>query len=121
MSTATEQLNLFEVRPDLSAPEIIAPVGKTTDWLGEKFDAFRVANPHVEVFIVEIARELKRRGFERIGMKMIFENLRWRYALATRGSKYKLNNNYTSHYARYVMRKHPDLDGFFETRERVSA
>jgi len=33
---------------------------------------------------------------------------------------WKLNNNYTSRYARLVMDECPDLDGFFNTRELQS-
>ena len=30
---------------------------------------------------------------------------------------FKLNNNFTAHYARLLMAQEPDLEGFFETRE----
>lgn len=85
--------------------------------LSQRFEAFARHNPNVEVSIVAVARELKRLGFDRCSMKLIFERLRWRYAIQTRGDPYKLNNSYTSFYARLVMSQHPDLDGFFRTRE----
>jgi hypothetical protein len=81
-----------------------------------RFEAFHRHNPHVYASIVEIALDLKSRGFQKGGMKMIFERLRWLYALRTRGDSYKLNNYYTAYYARLVMATVPSLAGFFEVR-----
>jgi hypothetical protein len=53
----------------------------------------------------------------RYGIKALFEVLRYEYSVQTQGDEFKLNNSYTSRYARMLMRQHADLDGFFETRE----
>ena len=82
------------------------------------FEAFHLANPHVYKSVVAVSLDLKERGFRKGGMKMVFERLRWLYAIQTVGEDYKLNNNYTAYYARLVMETVPDLDGFFETRLR---
>jgi hypothetical protein len=84
----------------------------------QRFEAFHRMNPHVYGHIVEIALDLKGRGFTKGGMKMVFERLRWLYAIQTVGEEYKLNNNYTAYYARLVMETVPSLDGFFVTRLR---
>lgn len=90
--------------------------------IAEQFALFHVANPHVYREIVRLARWLRtERGFQSIGMKAIFEQLRWSYRLKTKDSKWKLNNNYTAHYARLVMEQEPDLAGFFPTREHAPA
>ena len=102
----------------LSIPTIEETVYETGMKLPERFEAFAKANPHVQTVIVSIARELKRLGFDRCSMKLIFEQMRWRYALQTRGDSYKLNNSFTAFYARRVMAEAPDLAGFFATRER---
>lgn len=86
--------------------------------VGERFERFHESNPHVYVAIVSIARSLRDAGWPRCGMKMIFEQLRWRYAVKTRGEKWNFNNNFTAYYSRLVMEREPDLAGFFETRER---
>jgi len=83
---------------------------------GDRFSEFHAANPNVYIVIKRIALDLKRRGFRKAGMKAIFEQIRWRYALQTRGEAYELNNNYTSHYSRLLMQQEPGLAGFFETR-----
>ena len=83
-----------------------------------QFEAFHKLNPHVYRSVVAIALDLQKRGFRKGGMKMIFERLRWLYAIQTVGEDYKLNNNYTAYYARLVMETVPDLVGFFEVRLR---
>lgn len=82
----------------------------------QKFEAFHRRNPHVYKAIVQIALDLKARGFGRCSIWLIFNRLRWLYAIQTSGDEYRLNNNFTAYYARLVMATVPDLDGFFETR-----
>ena len=86
--------------------------------IAERFEQFHRMNPHVYTAIVEVALDLKKRGFRKGGMKMIFERLRWLYAIQTQGDVFLLNNSFTSCYARVVMETVPALDGFFETRLR---
>lgn len=84
----------------------------------EQFEAFHLANPQVYRLLVAHARELAARGRRRIGIKMLWEVLRWRYMLvADDPSGFKLNNNYTARYARLIAEQEPDLAGLFETRE----
>jgi hypothetical protein len=81
------------------------------------FAAFHEDNPEVYTLLCRMARWLKDdKGLQKCGMKMLFERLRWLYLIQTKGGKYKLNNNYTSHYARLLMEQEPDLVGFFEVR-----
>jgi hypothetical protein len=86
--------------------------------MAERFQSFHALNPEVYLAIVEIARDLKGLGFNRGGMKMIFERLRWLHAIDTKGDDFKLNNNFTAFYARLVMEMEADLAGFFEIREQ---
>jgi hypothetical protein len=86
--------------------------------LERRFVEFHGKNPEVYVQLVRLARILKARGHKRIGIAMLFEQLRWQYALKTTDlSGFKLNNNYRAYYARLIMEKNLDLVGFFETRE----
>lgn len=87
------------------------------------FEAFHEANPWVYRALVELARDMHDRGRGRVGMKMLFEVLRWQHALATvdPSSEFKLNNNYHSRYARLIMDNEPDLAGLFETRKLTAA
>ena len=95
--------------------------GKGTDDPGPieaAFWQFHRANPQVYNVLVLEARRLKRRGHSKAGIKMLFEVLRWQYMLRTHGDAdgFKLNNNYHALYARLIMHRCPDLDGFFELR-----
>jgi hypothetical protein len=85
--------------------------------LEQRFEAFHAANPHVYASLRRLALDAARRG-KQVGIKMLFEVLRWEATLATDdpASAYKLDNGYTSFYARRLMDNEPELAGFFETR-----
>jgi len=107
---APEKDEVFQVHP-VARPSNKGP-------LTSQFEEFHRQNPHIYQAIVRIALDLKGRGFSKCGMKMIFERLRWLYAIQTKGEDFKLNNNYTAYYARVVMAAEPQLQGFFQTRVR---
>lgn len=105
------QPSLFDQKAPTRLPQ---GVSIRTDFL-----RFHMENPHVYGEIVKLAREMKANNHERWGIKGIFEVLRWRYAIQTSGDEcFKLDNRYTSHFARLVMEQEPDLKDFFQTREQ---
>jgi len=88
--------------------------------LEKQFLAFHRDNPHVYDKLVELAFLLKERGHRKIGIAMLFEQLRWLHAMQTADmSGFKLNNNYRAFYARMIMDYNPKLDGFFEIRAQA--
>lgn len=92
-------------------------VGPRSGSIENDFLDFHAANPHVYDNLVRLARAWSaRRNARKVGMKMLFEVLRWEVAMKTTGDDFKLNNNYTSYYARLIMEQEPDLVGIFETR-----
>lgn len=104
-----------------AAPELVEVSIDRTLTLREQWQVFHDANPLVYAAIVSIARDLRARGFRRCGIALIYERLRWNWALQTRGDEYKLNANWRAHYAREIMRREPDLAGFFVTRRLRAA
>ena len=88
------------------------------DTIEEQFRAFHEANPHVFQLLRALALDYQRSGHSHCGMKMLYEVLRYRSGLYTRGDPYRLNNNYTALYARLLMETTRELVGFFELRER---
>ena len=83
----------------------------------EAFEQFHAAHPEVYEHICRFARQAKARGVKRWGIKAIFEVVRWHVKVNLgRDGDYKLNNNFTSHYARLIEEREPDLAGFFEKR-----
>ena len=87
--------------------------------LEQRFNAFHQANPHVYANLRCLALDAKRKG-RQVGIKMLYEVLRWQYAMQTTDdSDFKLNNSYTSFYARLLMEREPELQGYFETRTQT--
>jgi len=113
------QLGLFDPGPVYlhQTNEPVTLVTSEDATIQQRFEAFHAANPHVFDAIVRLAFKARSHGVQSYGMKGIFELLRWDYSLQTRGDVFKLNNIFTSRYARLVMDALPELDGFFETRE----
>ena len=81
-----------------------------------KFEAFHAANPEVYRSLVADALTLRHRGIKRWSINGLFEVLRWKKALETKGDEFRLNNNFRAYYARMMMDNEPILEGFFETR-----
>lgn len=86
----------------------------------EGFQQFHRDNPHVYTNLVNLTREGIAQGRERIGMKMLFEVLRWNTPLNTSGEDFKLNNNYTAFYARMIEARNPDCRGIFGMRRALA-
>lgn len=81
-----------------------------------RFERFHSKNLSVYTKLVGLAREVKARGRGHYGIEPLFARLRWHFEFETEGDSFKLNNNYTSRYARLIMENEPDLRGFFRTR-----
>ena len=91
------------------------PAGPRT--IDERFWDFHEENPEVFAELCKLALRAKRRGLPHYSMKGLFELVRWHVAMRTRGQEpFKLNNDFTSRYARLLMDAEPELKGFFETR-----
>lgn len=84
----------------------------------QRFEKFHQDNPAIYELIMRFTKEAQRRGFKNYSIKGIFERVRWHMNIETDSKdEFKLNNNYTSRYVRLIEQKHPELSGFFRTRE----
>ena len=83
----------------------------------ERFLKFHTENPDVYTQLVALARQAKAKGAKKIGIKMLWEVLRWNRFMASSDGKFKLNNSYHSRYARLIITSEPEFQGFFELRE----
>lgn len=107
----------FHDRPRASITIIDGHVGPSRgNTLESDFINFHNDNPIVYLDLLGLAMELSRHGHRKIGMKMLFEVLRWRSMLRTTGDRFKLNNNYTAYYARLIEHRVPEMRGVFDTR-----
>lgn len=94
------------------------PPGFFEQGTAANFRKFHVENPHILKAIIKRALILKRRGHKRVGMKMIFEVLRFDYMIKSwTDEPFKLDNSYTSYYTRLVEFRCPELVGLFEKRK----
>lgn len=100
---ATAQLGLFDPRTKLD----------------RAFEAFHRANPEVYATLVRLARRALENGHRRIGIRMLWERMRWELTVEVRRreGEFELNNNLTSRYARRIAQLEPDLREVFELRE----
>lgn len=54
---------------------------------------------------------------QRFGMKSLVETVRWHHAIDTdQTEEWKLNNNFTSYLARWLIARHPEIATFIELR-----
>lgn len=84
----------------------------------ERFEAFHQAHPEVYEYLVRLCYNLQDRGFQRYGIRSMWERARWHFHVERQmGDEFKLNDHFPSRYARLIVAEHPDLAGFFELRE----
>jgi len=60
-------------------------------------------------------------GGQRLGIRTLWEAMRWDVRMRTRSSDYKLNDHYTSFYVRLIALEHPELAELFEMRRSPEA
>jgi len=80
-----------------------------------RFREFHRDHPEIYRELMHLVRQAMLRGHKKIGIKMLWEVMRWNRLL--RNESYELNNNYHSRYARLLMQKEPGMAGIFDTRE----
>ena len=85
--------------------------------LNEKFKRFHSRNPHVYLALINLVKEVRATGKERVGIEMLMNQLRWNSFITTNGEDYKINQNFASRYARLIIAVHPEWDGMFEFRQ----
>ncbi len=90
-----------------------------TDQIQKNFEAFDAANPQVWRLFCMFTRQLIGAGHKRGSAKMVLERIRWETTVETNSAKpVKLNNNYTSRYARKWECEQPEgYANFFRTRK----
>jgi hypothetical protein len=101
----------------LALPDMAPIVKAEGETIQQRFESFDSLNPWVYEALCRLTADWLARGHTRIGLKMLTEVLRWQYGRATIGDTFRLNNNFTSRYARKMLAAHPDWEGVFEVRE----
>jgi len=86
----------------------------------ERFRKFHEANPQILAELMKLARRARARGVARLGIRMLWERLRWQLTVETydpAGTPFKLNDHYHSRYVRLLCEQDPELGRLFELRE----
>ncbi len=86
--------------------------------LDEKFFKYHKDNPHVLELLLMYTRQVKEAGFDTYSLNTIMNRVRWHVNIETKDIEgYKMNNNYSSRYARLIVLEAPEFEGFFNNRE----
>lgn len=84
------------------------------------FQAFHDANPGVWELFQKFTFELISKKFKHYSADAVCHQIRWHTAVITNDRDFKLNNNYTSRYARLFHKAHSQHSNFFRTRSLSS-
>jgi hypothetical protein len=90
------------------------------DHIQKNFEKFHRDNPRVYYLFKRFAKQWMNVGYEHGSAKQIYERIRWETAVETTSNAHptlKINNNYTSRYARMWHDEHPEYPNFFRTRQ----
>lgn len=110
-TSAMKQIDLFSNRA------LRPPTEDKSLSIEERAKVFHEANPQVLEAMRRIARQRVKNGATRIGVKSLWEELRETLRVQKVG-EYKLNNTFTSIYARMLLDIEPELRTFIELRKR---
>jgi hypothetical protein len=90
----------------------------TANSASDAFLRYHYQHPYVYDELVRMARRWKDSGKAHCSIKMLWEVLRYNFGVTIDSEDgFRLNNNYTSRYARLIMGREDDLADLFETRE----
>lgn len=85
--------------------------------IDEAFKVFHAKNPRVYTIFKQLVYNAMRLGKTKLSAKMVIEVVRWNYEMEMKGDeKFKINNNFTSRYARLFIKDHPQYDKMFDLR-----
>ncbi|WP_406354300.1 hypothetical protein [Streptomyces sp. NBC_00658] len=90
--------------------------GDVESTLDERFEDFHAEHPWVYGALERLTVQWVAAGGGRIGVKALFEQLRWLAPESMDGEPFQLNNNFTSRYARLLRASHPEWRDVFELR-----
>lgn len=83
-----------------------------------EFVGFHQQNPHIYAELERRALALHAKGLQRVGLKMIWEAMRYAAIEAHGAGAWKLNNSLTALYARLLVARRPELEKVVELRQR---
>lgn len=64
----------------------------------------------------KLALEISAQGYTRYSADAVLHRIRWHYQIDRGNREFKANDHWTAPLARWFLKRHPELPGFFETR-----
>ena len=86
----------------------------------EKFDTFNKENPIVYSLFKQQALKAINKGRKKISAKQLIEFIRWNIQFQVTKEDFKINNSFTSRYARKFVEEFEDHKDVFEFRTLTS-
>ena len=96
------------------------PLDEPTDTLQAQFVRYHARHPEVYRLFCDLAEQMRATGRRRYSARTILHVIRWHRALESdprEDEGFKINNNYSSRYARMLITERPEFEGFFSLRE----
>ena len=88
--------------------------------LEKKFWDFHGRHPEVYDGLCLFANEWKdRRPKDKLAIAMLYEKMRWDFAMGYKGKRLRMSNSYRSYYARLIMSEQVRLNGLFDIRPQT--
>ena len=87
----------------------------TRKW--NEFMRFHENYPEVYDFFVQLAEEAIQKGYRKIGAHLFIQRIRWERDANGNRMKGRVANDHFPYYARMLMAKRPEFNGFFELRK----
>ncbi len=87
-----------------------------TNYTKEDFEVFHKENLEVYEMFKKFSFEVSKRN-KNYSARGIFHRIRWETSVNSNDTSFKINNNWTPHYARKFMEDFPELEGFFRVRK----
>lgn len=114
MTIARFGYSRFEVP---SPREMMAPSQLTLSLDNKGFCSYHRKNPHIFQKFEELTLQTIAKKFKHYSAKGILELIRWHSGISSDGDCFKVNNNYSSFYARLFEAKYPEHKDFFRNRK----
>lgn len=104
----------------LSLLPLVTPDRHEGQTIQQAYEAWIAANPWVLPLVESLVNAWLSKGHKRVGIKQVWEVVRWQYGTTT-GDAFKANNNFTSRVARDLIALHPEWADAIQTRELRAA
>jgi len=85
--------------------------------IAQHLRAFHAEHPYVLDELIRLTEQARDAGRTRMGIRLLWERLRWTMWIERGDGDFKLNDHLHSRYARLICERRPDLASMFELRE----